>query len=108
MSEEVTSPSASEPPAEIILTRPRLRCFDRVRKYSLVVNGVATGHTISNGETIRMQLPPGEHNVAMKIDWTGSEPLTLSLRPGEVCRLVVERPGDMFSTDGYLRLTRQG
>ena len=108
MSEEATSPSASEPPAEVVLTRPRLRWFDRVRKYSVVVNGVTTGHTISNGETIRLRLPPGEHNVAMKIDWTGSKPLTLSLRSGEVCHLMVERPGDMFSTDGYLRLTRQG
>jgi hypothetical protein len=46
----------------------------------------------------------------MAIDWTGSKPLSLSLtlRSGEVCHLTVERPGDLFSTDQYLRLTQQG
>lgn len=74
----------------------------------MVVNGVTTRHTISNGETIRPPLPPGEQTLAMKIDWTGSKPLTLSLRSGELCHLRVELSGDMFSTDRYLRLTRQG
>jgi hypothetical protein len=97
----------SDCPAEVVLTRPRLRWFDRVRKYKVAINGVTTGHTISNGEAIRFALPPGTHNLAMRIDWTGSRPLTLTLGSGEVCHLTVERLGDLFSTEQYLRLTQQ-
>lgn len=107
MPDEEPHQSTSDRPAEVVLTRPKLRWFDRARKYKVVLNGVTTGLTVSNGETIRLTLPPGSHSVAMKIDWTGSKPLTVTLGAGDVCRLTVERPGDLFSSDRYLRLVPQ-
>ncbi len=43
MSEEEPRQLTSDCPAEVVLTRPRLRWFDRVRKYKVVVNGVGLG-----------------------------------------------------------------
>ncbi len=106
----------SEPPqqptgdrsAQIVLTRPARAWVDRFRSYKVVVDGVPTGDSIRNGETISLSLTPGIHNLAVKIDWSGSKPLPLELRAAEIRRLKVEWRGDIFSTDGYLRLSEQG
>ena len=50
---------------------------DRLRAYRLVVDGRERG-TIKEGETLEVELPPGDHRVWMKLDWAKSRELIIS------------------------------
>ena len=50
---------------------------DRLRAYRLVVDGRERG-AIKEGETLEIELPPGDHSVWMKIDWARSRKLMVS------------------------------
>jgi hypothetical protein len=62
----------------------RLRVFresaawtDRMRAYRLVVDGHERG-MVKEGETLEIDLWPGEHQVWMKIDWVRSRKLKVN------------------------------
>ncbi|MTI96927.1 MAG: hypothetical protein FH749_15905 [Firmicutes bacterium] len=44
---------------------------DRVRAYKVVLNDEVVG-TISNGQQIELNVPPGRHRLNLKIDWCRS------------------------------------
>jgi hypothetical protein len=65
---------------------------DRLRAYIVLVDGTEIAR-IRLGETHDLSVSPGRHAVKIKIDWTGSEPLTVSLSSGEVAQLLCEPAG---------------
>jgi len=60
---------------------------DRLRSYKVLVDDEVVGK-VKPGEDVRHAVPPGEHVVRIRIDWTGSKPLTVTAEPGETVSLV--------------------
>lgn len=54
---------------------------DRVRKYKVICNGEEVAK-VGNGETIEFEVPPGEKEVYLKIDWCRSNKVAVSVPPG--------------------------
>ena len=61
---------------------------DGARAYKIVIDGMILGKVSKNG-TLRLKVPAGEHEVIARVDWCGSPPVQLSLKPGEVVELGV-------------------
>lgn len=51
--------------------------MDRLRAYTLLIDGVASG-SVMHGETLELDLPPGDHRVQMQIDWAHSAELIVN------------------------------
>ena len=51
---------------------------DRVRDYKVVCNSETIG-TISNGETKVFEIPEGQHELYLKIDWCSSNKVNFEL-----------------------------
>src|SRR5581483_828499 len=47
---------------------------DWLRSYKVVIDGQTLG-TISNGKTVEFDVPDGQHELQLKIDWCSSRPL---------------------------------
>lgn len=52
---------------EIILSRDS-GWTDRIRKYRILIDGQQAAE-IANGQTIRLNVPPGPHTLQARIDW---------------------------------------
>jgi hypothetical protein len=58
---------------------------DRLRAYKIVIDDAVVG-AIRNGEEKLVLVQPGEHQLRLKIDWTGSSSEQFSVEPNErVC-----------------------
>ncbi|MCK4911596.1 MAG: hypothetical protein KAR83_08125 [Thermodesulfovibrionales bacterium] len=44
---------------------------DALRAYKIILDGNVIGE-IKNGQEIEFDLPPGKHEISLKIDWCGS------------------------------------
>jgi len=62
--------------ARLTLYREPVAWVDRLRAYTLLVDGVARG-AVRQGETLDFELPPGPCRVQMKIDWATSPELVV-------------------------------
>ena len=90
--------------ATLFLHRERLSWGDRFRAYGVNIDGEKVG-SVRNGETAQFRLPPGNHSVELRIDWTGSELLTFDVGPGDQVYVNVSRnPLGMYTRHGYLTL----
>lgn len=90
-------------PTGVLLSRPRLRWFDRVRKYQVLIDDAQVG-LLPNGGELFFPLAPGPHRLQVLIDWTGSPALKFDLAEGQLARYRVERTGDYVSRERYLKL----
>jgi hypothetical protein len=96
-------------PVAIRFYRPKAKFRDRFRAYRLEIDGEPVGE-VRYGKEILVETRPGIRKVRARIDWTGSEELTLDLAEGEAFSIRVE-PGEgstlasLQTPDGYLRLT---
>ncbi|QHZ48864.1 MULTISPECIES: hypothetical protein [Bacillus] len=59
--------------------------MNKWRGFSVLIDGVEAGK-IKDGESVRMDLPPGEHTIQVKIDWCTSQILRFTLDEGEVLK----------------------
>jgi len=84
----------SEPLGSIVITREQRTGLSRdsLRSYVVFVDEVASGK-IARGETLKIDVCPGEHVVRLKIDWTGSRPVHVKLPPGGQVFLVAGPTG---------------
>jgi hypothetical protein len=57
-------------------------CADRARAYHIVLDGKTIGN-IRDGETKEMSVSLGEHDLSVRIDWTGSRTLHFSAAKGQ-------------------------
>ena len=60
---------------------------DRFRDYRVYLNGTEIGR-ILNGQTKSFEIEPGEHKLALKIDWCGSNAVPFSIGSNQSCTFV--------------------
>jgi hypothetical protein len=70
---------------------------DRARKYKIIVDGVEAG-AVGAGEEVVVPLEAGQHNVRLKIDWLGSDTLTVRVGAGEIVPLACRPNGTAGAT----------
>jgi hypothetical protein len=56
---------------------------DRLRAYTVKLDGNKAGE-VRNGETKDIQIPSGQHTLALKIDWCGSNTVGFEASDGDV------------------------
>ncbi|MEC1431377.1 hypothetical protein P9C69_11780 [Bacillus subtilis] len=59
--------------------------INKMREYSVLIDGAEMG-TIKDGGRLRIDLPPGEHVIQVKIAWCTSPTLRFALAEGEVLK----------------------
>ena len=99
--------------AEVRVRRPPGGLRDRWRSYSVLVDGRCSGR-LRRGGTVTVPVAPGPHVVQVRIDWTGSEEVTVTVADGEVVSLTAS-PGtpigtfaELPSRTRWVRLTVDG
>jgi hypothetical protein len=85
---------------------------DVFREYKVVVDGIVVAG-IHRGETYQQALEPGQHELRIKIDWSGSQAEVFQLNPGERIEFICEPNGNIlnvlwqiFTPSSWVRLTR--
>jgi hypothetical protein len=71
----------------IEITRP-VSWSDKARTYRLLLDGKEAGR-IREGETLTLEVFPGEHQLGAKIDWCRAEPLEIALSENETAQVSV-------------------
>lgn len=90
----------------IRVTRSNEWWANRLRKYSILINGREVGK-VARGQAVEFEIPPGHFDIQAKIDWTGSELVRGEAVDGEVRSFTVgngDTLGGLFRTDKYLSL----
>ncbi|HSE45679.1 MAG TPA: hypothetical protein VLA89_10175 [Gemmatimonadales bacterium] len=83
---------------------------DHFRAYRIEIDGTLRGK-VREGETLTLELAPGDHQVQARIDWLGSPPLRIEIAQGATVECQVEPAGtafqfhQLFGKTNYLRLT---
>jgi hypothetical protein len=82
---------------------------DRPRAYKVLVDGAVVGK-IRNGESADFSVPPGHHEIRLKMDWTGSQVFSLDAEPGEVAHFECEPAGSSMTSffDALAALGKEG
>jgi hypothetical protein len=65
----------------IRLHRTNVPRRDRLQPYRVIIDGERIG-TVRNDSTTDFTVPPGEHSVQLKIDWSGSPVLHIRVETG--------------------------
>jgi hypothetical protein len=83
---------------------------DRLRSYDVMVDERFAGQ-LRRGKTVTIDVPPGHHEVRIKIDWTGSPTFPVDVAAGEQVSLVAIPKGvqlvpvaDLVSSDHWVTL----
>lgn len=63
--------------ATLVISRPNWT-FDGLRTYLILIDG-ALSRAIGSGQTVRIELPSGHHDVVAKVDWCRSKPLGIDM-----------------------------
>jgi hypothetical protein len=99
--------------AMIVLSRKRRASRDIFRSYLVMVDGERAAK-VRQGGTVEVPVPPGRHEVHLKIDWCRSPSIEFDARAGEVIKLFAEPGGSAFEgmskilseSDDYISLIR--
>jgi hypothetical protein len=78
--------------ALLIVVRTDKSPPDRLRKYTVLIDGKAAGH-VGRGQSVQAEVPPGRHEVRLKIDWCGSPSVWVEATPGGRIQLAAEPTG---------------
>ncbi len=70
--------------------------MDRNRLYKVVIDGSIACELWPN-QNIRIDVPPGQHNVRVKIDVMGSNEMAVQLEAGEVVELACRGNGSLLA-----------
>lgn len=68
--------------------RAKANWKDLIRAYKIVVDGDELAR-VRNGQSIALELAPGEHEIHARIDWTRSNSVVVALTDGEPVHLGV-------------------
>ena len=79
---------------------------DRARAYSVLIDGREVAK-IKHGESHTETVPPGQHEVQMKIDWAVSPPVPVSLDPGQGANLFTYPNASPFTALWYITFGRK-
>jgi hypothetical protein len=72
---------------------------DKLRRYRVVIDGREVGR-LRQRERASYEVDPGQHEITVRIDWCGSETLSLDFREGERVRL------RCYPKDGFRQAAR--
>lgn len=91
--------------SKIQIARAANRWVDRGRAYKVFINGETVGE-VRRGESRSFEVPPGRHQLRLKIDWTSSNTLDCELGAGEeaMFRCCPSRPFFIGQLLGMLRV----
>jgi hypothetical protein len=65
---------------------------DRLRAYDVLIDDAVVG-AVRDGDEICCSIPAGDHVIRVKIDWSGSRPLSFSLAAGQWASFECEPSG---------------
>jgi hypothetical protein len=96
---------------EVTMTRRKAVWRDRVRAYTVLIDGQRVGK-LGSGESATFPLAPGPHEVRLKLDWCGSPKIICD--GNENTRLVCDAGGTsataiidvLFRSQRYIALER--
>jgi hypothetical protein len=82
------------------------------RRYKIFIDGVQRD-LLAGGDEIEVDVEPGNHEIQARIDWTGSEAVTVTVRDGETASFAVAPAAQnsyaqflkIFGRRGYLTVT---
>jgi hypothetical protein len=94
--------------AQIALKRLRRPIGDVLQTYKVVIDGTTVGD-IRRGETKTFDVPSGQHEIHLEIDWATSRRLALNLSEGDVASLTCSaRPPNsgwtVIASKNYIKL----
>lgn len=95
---------------QIVVTRPQGFYQDALRRYKILIDGEDAG-SLKRGEVLQHTVQAGPHDVAAKIDWSGSPTTQVDVPPGGTVHLKVgpgSPLGGRLSSDKWLTLTVDG
>ncbi|MFE2582928.1 hypothetical protein [Streptomyces sp. NPDC059378] len=95
-SDDGGGPSAvAAPPGHgtVVLSRVRGSYRDALRRYAVLLDDAQVG-SIGRGQTLRLEVPSGAHQLQLKIDWCSSRPLTALVEPGRTVCFISSPGGD--------------
>src|SRR3954452_23086889 len=92
--------------ASLTIERAANAWVDRARAYKVMVDGNEVG-SVKRGETQTFQVPPGPHEVHMKIDWTRSPSVEADFAEGTDVRLHVKPNANPFTVLWYVIFARK-
>jgi hypothetical protein len=72
--------------ASIRLHREPRDWTERFRSYRILLDGARVG-SIKRGQTVLLKTEAGQHTLQVAIDWGRSQPVEVSLGPGEELRM---------------------
>jgi hypothetical protein len=90
----------------IAITRRAGGWVDRARKYKVEIDGQKVG-VISKGKRVSFDVPPGSHDVMLRIDWTRSEPVRVDLADNEEVELFCEPNANLFTVLYFVSFGRK-
>jgi hypothetical protein len=70
----------------IRIHRTHVPMRDRLRPYKVMIDGERSG-SVRDNHTEDFEVAPGEHNVQLKIDWSGSAKVQLNVESGAIALL---------------------
>ncbi len=84
------------PSGSIVIDREHARRRDRLRKYTVLLDGDSAG-AIQDGQSETFSVEPGSHSVRLKLDWTRSETVNVTVLEGSVVNLKCGPRGGSFT-----------
>ncbi|MEZ0115335.1 hypothetical protein ABH920_009370 [Catenulispora sp. EB89] len=72
--------------AFLVVTRDAAFISDVFRAHDVMVDGVGLAK-VKRGKSVRIPVPPGRHQVQMRVDWCLSRPLEIEIPQGGEVRL---------------------
>ncbi|MDV9172495.1 hypothetical protein R6V09_20605 [Streptomyces sp. W16] len=76
-----------------MLSRARDGYRDMLRGYAVLIDDTQVG-IIRRGQTVRFEVPPGEHRLQLKVAWCTSRPLTALVEEGGTVSFMCAPGGD--------------
>jgi hypothetical protein len=81
--------------AMIALRRERRGSRDLFRAYTVIVDDTRVAK-VKRGQTVRLPVSPGRHEVYLRIDWCRSPAIEIDVAPGEAVNMYCAPAGSAF------------
>ncbi|NUS17838.1 MAG: hypothetical protein HOY69_41665 [Streptomyces sp.] len=92
--DDTGGPTAAPPGhGTVVLSRAHGGYRDALRSYAVLIDDTHVG-SIRRGQTLRFQVPPGAHQLQLKIAWCTSQPLNALVEEGQTACFVCSPGGD--------------
>lgn len=76
----------------IVVRRERGATRDIFRRYQVMIDGEMAAK-VKRGRTVTLPVPPGSHEIFVRIDWCRSSSVEVNVRPGDVIEMSCEPAG---------------